>query len=80
MAEPGSRTKLSKRKLDSYRKNRDFAALCDMGETVAELVGLQVSAETFNPVTVDFYQQVGFLPHAVVNYLLLLGWALDDRT
>jgi glutamyl-tRNA synthetase len=29
---------------------------------------------------VDFYEQVGFLPDAVVNYLLLLGWALDDKT
>ncbi|MCA9152695.1 MAG: glutamate--tRNA ligase, partial [Planctomycetales bacterium] len=80
VAEPGSRTKLSKRKLDSYRKNRDFAALCELGETIAQSIGLQISAETFNPVIVDFYQQVGFLPHAVVNYLLLLGWSLDDRT
>ena len=29
---------------------------------------------------VDFYRELGFLPHALVNYLLLLGWSLDDRT
>ena len=29
---------------------------------------------------VDFYQQVGYLPDAIVNYLLLLGWSLDDKT
>src|SRR5439155_24170906 len=38
------------------------------------------SADTFNPVIVDFYRQVGYLPDAVANYLLLLGWALDDKT
>jgi len=29
---------------------------------------------------VDFYRQTGFLPEAIVNYLALLGWALDDKT
>src|SRR5262249_34309171 len=42
--------------------------------------GLKTSAETFNPVIVDFYEQVGYLPDAIINYLLLLGWSLDDRT
>ena len=41
---------------------------------------LPVAAETFNPVIVDFYEQVGYLPDAIVNYLLLLGWSLDDKT
>jgi glutamyl-tRNA synthetase len=39
-----------------------------------------MTAETFNPVIVEFYRDIGFLPDAVVNYLLLLGWSLDDRT
>lgn len=80
VAEPGSKTKLSKRKLDKYLKNRDFKALNDMGQRIADSVGLTTSAETFNPVIVDFYEQIGFLPDAVVNYLLLLGWSLDDKT
>jgi glutamyl-tRNA synthetase len=41
---------------------------------------LAASAETFNPVIVDFYEQIGFVPDALINYLLLLGWSLDDKT
>jgi glutamyl-tRNA synthetase len=80
VAEPGSKTKLSKRKLDKYLKNRDFAHLMEHGQSIARRMGLAVSAETFNPVIVDFYEQVGYLPEALLNYLLLLGWSLDDKT
>ncbi len=80
VAEPGSKNKLSKRKLDKYLKNRDFAQLKEHGESIAERLGLSVDAETFNPVIVDFYEQIGFLPDALLNYLLLLGWSLDERT
>jgi glutamyl-tRNA synthetase len=80
VAEPGSRRKLSKRKLDSYLKNPDFARVHEHGLAIAAALGLATSAETFNPVVVDFYEQVGYLPEAIVNYLLLLGWSLDDRT
>jgi glutamyl-tRNA synthetase len=31
-------------------------------------------------VIVDFYREVGYLPDAVLNYLVLLGWSLDDKT
>ena len=79
VAEPGSKTKLSKRKLDKYLKNADFAALMKHGRKVAEALGLQVDPNTFNPVVVDFYEQVGYLPEAIINYLALLGWALDDQ-
>jgi glutamyl-tRNA synthetase len=80
VAEPGSKTKLSKRKLDKYLKNRDFAQLMEHGQSIARRMGLAVSAETFNPVIVDFYEQVGYLSDALLNYLLLLGWSLDDKT
>jgi glutamyl-tRNA synthetase len=80
VAEPGSKNKLSKRKLDKYMKNPDFARLNRHGRAIAEAIGLQVSAEAFNPVIVDFYEKVGYLPDAIVNYLLLLGWSLDDKT
>ena len=80
VAEPGSSNKLSKRKLDKYLKNKDFQALYAHGRRIAEAIGLSVSAETFNPVIVDFYREVGYLPEALVNYLLLLGWSLDDKT
>ncbi len=80
VAEPGSSNKLSKRKLDKYLKNRDFKVLYDHGEQIATQIGFSASPETFNPVIVDFYREIGFLPDAIVNYLLLLGWSLDDHT
>lgn len=80
VAAPGSKEKLSKRKLDKYLKNRDFALVNEHGAAIAQALGLATSAETFNPVIVDFYEQVGYLPDAIVNYLMLLGWSLDDKT
>jgi glutamyl-tRNA synthetase len=80
VAEPGSKNKLSKRKLDKYLKNRDFAQVNEHGLAIAKALGLTTSAETFNPVIVDFYEQVGYLPEAILNYLMLLGWSLDDKT
>jgi glutamyl-tRNA synthetase len=80
VAEPGSGRKLSKRKLDQYLKNRDFAKIHEHGMHIAAAMKLDIRLETFNPVVVDFYEQVGYLPDAIVNYLVLLGWSLDDRT
>ncbi len=80
VAEPGSKTKLSKRKLKKYLKNQDFAALLEHGRHIADAVGLDLPVELFNPVVIDFYEQIGFLPEAVINYLLLLGWSLDDHS
>jgi glutamyl-tRNA synthetase len=80
VAEPGSKRKLSKRKLDAYLKNPDFAKVHQHGTAIAAALGLTTTAETFNPVVVDFYEQVGYLPEAIVNYLVLLGWSLDDKT
>ena len=80
VAEPGSKNKLSKRKLDKYLKNRDFALVNEHGLAIAGRLGLETSGDAFNPVIVDFYEQVGYLPEAIINYLLLLGWSLDDKT
>jgi glutamyl-tRNA synthetase len=80
VAEPGNKTKLSKRKLDKYLKNKDFAKLVQHGKSIADRIGLETTADDFNPVIVDFYQKVGYLPEAVVNYMALVGWALDDKT
>lgn len=80
VAEPGSHTKLSKRKLDKYMKNRDFAKIVEHGMRIANRLGREVKLETFNPVVTDFFEQVGYLPSALVNYLALLGWSLDDKT
>lgn len=79
VAEPGSKNKLSKRKIANYLKNPDFKKIYDHGKSVADRIGLTTAAETFNPVIVDFYEQVGYLPDAIINYLVLLGWSLDDK-
>lgn len=80
VAEPGGTAKLSKRKLDKYLKNKDFASLNALGHSIATTTGMTTATETFNPVIVDFYRAVGFLPAGILNYLLLLGWSLDDST
>lgn len=80
VAEPGSKKKLSKRNIAQYLKNKEFLAMYEHGAGIAKTLGLPVSPETFNPVLVEFYEQVGYLPEALVNYLLLLGWSLDDKT
>jgi glutamyl-tRNA synthetase len=80
VAEPGSRTKLSKRKLAQYLKNPDFKLVAEHGTRIAEQIGLAPDADTFNPVIVDFYREVGYLPWAIDNYLALLGWSFDDHT
>ncbi|MBN2536869.1 glutamate--tRNA ligase [candidate division WOR-3 bacterium] len=80
VAEPGSKNKLSKRKLEQYARNRDFAELVAIGRKVAPALGLVPDAPALNPVSIEFYELTGFVPAALVNYLALLGWALDDRT
>ena len=78
VAEPGSQNKLSKRKIAQYLKNPDFKRLYDHGLDIAAKIGHATTPETFNPVIVDFYRVAGYLPDAIINYLLLLGWSLDD--
>jgi glutamyl-tRNA synthetase len=78
VAEPGSKNKLSKRKIAQYLKNPDFKKVYEHGHAIAVRLGITASAETFNPVLVEFYEQVGYLPDAIVNYLMLLGWAHED--
>ena len=80
VAEPGSRTKLSKRKLAQYLKNPDFRQVAEHGTRIAERIGLAPEADTFNPVIVDFYREVGYLPWAIDNAMALLGWSYDDKT
>lgn len=79
VAEPGSSNKLSKRKLNKYLKHVEFRKLCEHGSRIADAIGHASDTETFNPVIVDFYRTVGYLPDALLNYLLLLGWSLDGE-
>jgi glutamyl-tRNA synthetase len=80
VAEPSGTAKLSKRKLAKYEKNKDFAQLLAHGRSIAERCGIVTEADTFNPVIIDFYREIGFDPAAILNYLILLGWSLDGET
>ena len=80
VAEPGSGEKLSKRKLEKYLKQHEFKKIFDHGAAVMKAARTEVKVDVFNPVVVDFYREVGYLPEALINYLLLLGWSLDDKT
>jgi glutamyl-tRNA synthetase len=80
VAEPGGTAKLSKRKLAKYQQNKDFAQLLAHGCEIAARCGIPADAETFNPVIIDFYREIGFDPEPILNYLLLLGWSLDGAT
>ncbi len=80
VSEPGGKPKLSKRKIAQYVKNREFKKLLDEGVAIAKRIGIETTPDSFNPVLTAFYQQVGYLPDAIVNYLVLLGWSLDGET
>jgi glutamyl-tRNA synthetase len=80
VAAPGGKEKLSKRKIAQYLKNAEFKKVYEQGHAIAEAIGHHTTADTFNPVIVDFYREVGYLPDAILNYLVLLGWSLDDKT
>jgi glutamyl-tRNA synthetase len=80
VAAPGGKDKLSKRKLPEYLKNPDFKKAYERALTIAQAIGLEACADTFNPVIVDFYQALGYLPHAILNYIVRLGWSKDDTT
>ena len=80
VAEPGSRNKLSKRKIADYLKHPEFRKLYEHGDRISKALGIETAAETFNPVIVDFYERVGYIPEAILNYIVLLGWSLDDKS
>jgi glutamyl-tRNA synthetase len=76
---PGTTKKLSKRDLKKYRENPKFRRMFDAADQVFPQIGMG-SSETLNPVMVEYYERIGFLPEAVLNALARLGWSLDDRT
>jgi len=76
---PGTTKKLSKRDLKKYRENPKFKKMFEAADLVFPQIGLG-SSETLNPVMVEYYERIGFLPEAVLNALARLGWSLDDRT
>ena len=79
VAAPGSKEKLSKRKLDKYRNNPKFKKMFDAAERVFPKIGLEQSL-SLDPVMVEYYEKIGYLPAGILNSLGRLGWSLDDKT
>jgi glutamyl-tRNA synthetase len=79
VAAPGTTKKLSKREVGKYRNNPQFKKLFDLADQTLPQLGLAVT-ESLNPVMVSFYEEMGFLPEAVLNALSRLGWSYDDKT
>ncbi|MFN8857641.1 MAG: glutamate--tRNA ligase [Planctomycetaceae bacterium] len=77
VAAPGSKEKLSKRKIEAYRKNPQFKKLFEKADEVFPQLGLTGSA-ALDPVMVEYYEKIGYLPAAVLNALGRIGWSLDD--
>jgi glutamyl-tRNA synthetase len=79
VAAPGSKEKLSKRKIEQYRKNPQFKKMFEKADDIFPQLGLTGSA-ALDPVMVEYYERIGYLPAAVVNALGRIGWSLDDST
>jgi glutamyl-tRNA synthetase len=76
---PGSSKKLSKRDVDKLRNTPQLKKLFDRADEILPQLGLGDS-KTLNPVMVEYYEQLGYLPAGVLNALFRLGWSLDDKT
>ncbi|MDA0835530.1 MAG: glutamate--tRNA ligase [Planctomycetota bacterium] len=79
VAAPGSKEKLSKRKLEQYRKNPQFKKMFERADDVFPKIGLE-NAGGLDPVMVEYYEKIGYLPQGVLNALARIGWSLDDKT
>lgn len=79
VAAPGGKKKLSKRNLEQYRKSPQFKKMFDKAEAVFPRIGLE-NAGGLDPVMVEYYEKIGYLPEAILNALARLGWSLDDKT
>jgi glutamyl-tRNA synthetase len=79
VAAPGSKEKLSKRKIEQYRKNPQFRKLFEKADEVFPQLGI-AGSQAVDPVMVEYYERIGYLPAAVLNALGRLGWSLDDTT
>jgi glutamyl-tRNA synthetase len=79
VAAPGTKEKLSKRKIEQYRKNPFFKKMFEKADEVFPQLGL-VGSAALDPVMVEYYERIGYLPSGVLNGLVRLGWSLDEST
>ena len=71
-----SKKKLSKRDMAKHMTKEVMQTLNNLGFTQEYLE----SNKNFNPITVEYYKQLGYLPQALFNYLVKLGWSPDGST
>ena len=76
---PGSTKKLSKRDADKLRNNPQFKKMFDRADEIFPQIGIGDS-KTLNPVMVEYYEKLGYLPAGILNALSRLGWSLDGAT
>jgi nondiscriminating glutamyl-tRNA synthetase len=78
---PDSNKKLSKRDAHKFMTAEVITRLRAVHAVPADWTDEQVKKnEQLNPVMVSYYQTLGYLPAALVNYFGRLGWSLDDKT
>lgn len=76
---PGSTKKLSKRDVEKLRNSQHLKKMFDRADEVLPQLGLGDS-KALNPVMVEYYERMGYLPAGILNALSRLGWSLDDKT
>src|SRR5262245_61185957 len=78
---PKSKEKLSKRKMKQFMTAEVITQLRAVHAVPADAGVEEIqNREDLNPATVAFYQALGYLPAALVNYFGRLGWSLDDKS
>ncbi len=76
---PGSSKKLSKRDLEKLKNSPALKKMFDRADEIFPQLGLG-NSQTLNPVMVEYYERLGYLPAGILNALSRLGWSLDDKT
>jgi nondiscriminating glutamyl-tRNA synthetase len=67
--------KMSKRKTPPLGAD-EIAKFKACGWTDAEITG----RDDLNIIAVAYYQEIGYLPEAIINYLCRLGWSMDGES
>jgi glutamyl-tRNA synthetase len=76
---PGSTKKLSKRDVEKLRTSPQLKKMFDRADDIFPQLDIGDS-KTLNPVMVEYYERLGYLPAGILNALSRLGWSLDGST
>lgn len=76
---PGSTKKMSKRDIEKMRTSQHLKKMFDRADEIFPQIGIGDS-KTLNPVMVEYYEKLGYLPAGILNALSRLGWSLDGST